>query len=282
MRIEGTAVEADRLNTLSPVLLSHYHRDHMGGLDRRAAGTVYCSTLTTALLRELDGVPEERLRPVEIGECFEPAPGVRSSALESNHCAGAVMFHVETPRQRILYTGDFRLNDVVRRQCAALAPVDVLYLDTTYDAPRYRFPPQQEAIARVLDLIRSSAASEVFLAAYTLGKDRVLEAVWREFGEPIYATEQKRRVCRILGLEAMVTGDREATRFRCYSRGYFERYFSMRRRRDALVIIPTGWAVDAASCNPAYEYVPYSEHCDYAELQEFRALVRPKRVVPLR
>jgi len=285
MRIEGTRLVADTFLGTGTVLLSHYHRDHMVGLDNLRAGRViYCSPITANLLKRMDGVPAEQVRTADVGEQFEPEGGVRVTVLDSNHCPDAIMFLVEAAGKRVLYTGDFRLNDAVRRQCAPLAPVDLLYLDTTYDAPRYRFPPQHEAIEEALALIRSSDAPTVFIAVYTIGKDRLLGAVHRAFGEPIYVSKAKFTACSLMGLGHMVTRDKQATRFRAYARGYFERYFKMQRayhRGDSLVIIPTGWAIDEGDHDPAYHYVPYSEHCDYAELCEFRELLRPRRIVAL-
>jgi len=285
MLIEGTGLQADSFRGKGPVLLSHYHRDHMDGLAAVKPGrAIYCSPVTARLLHHLDGVPAEQIQVVTPGKPFQPAPGVTVSALDSNHCPGALMFHIRAAGRRILYTGDFRLNDALRERCAPLAPVDVLYLDTTYDAPHYRFPPQREAIEEVLALIRASEAETVYLAVYTVGKDRLLEAVHRAFGEPVLVSRAKHAACTLMGLGHMVTRDRHATRYRAYARGYFERYFKMHRayrRGEALVIIPTGWAVDTASRDPAYRYVAYSEHCDYAELCEFRRLVRPARIVPL-
>ncbi len=296
MHIEGTGLQVDGFSGHKPVLLSHYHRDHMNGLAqsaRRAKSKehsktegfdIYCSHITAKLLCRIDGIAEERVRALDPGDRFQPLAGVVVTALESNHCMGALMFFIETDGRRILYTGDFRLNDAIRRNAAALAGVDELYLDSTYDHPHYRFPPQHEAVEQVLQIIRRSRARAVNIAAYTIGKDRILQAVHDEFHEPIYVTEQKYDVYCAVGMQRLATRNKNETRFRSYSRGYFGRYFKMSREYrsgESLVIIPTGWVVDADEHDPYYHYVPYSEHCDHAELTEFRQIVRARKVIPL-
>jgi putative mRNA 3-end processing factor len=285
LQIEGTRVQADSFVARQPTLLSHYHADHMDGLDRvREDATIYCSKVTGDLLVHLSSVPRERVRTVEPADIFEPEPGVRVTALQSNHCAGALMFHVAAGGRRMLFTGDFRLNDEIRQQCAPLAGLDILYVDATYDQPHYRFPTQEEAVGQVLHLIRHTDARNINLAVYTIGKDRILQAIHDEFGQPFYVTPAKHAVCKVMGIGMLVTRDKAATRFRAYSRGYFENYYKMSREyrsRESMVIIPTGWAVDEDDRDPFYHYVPYSEHCDYAELMEFQALVGPKKVVPI-
>ena len=285
MRIRGTGLVADGAsNSASAILISHYHGDHVQGVERCRPGTpILCSSVTGALLTTLAGLPPEQIRALKPGDATFLHDGeaeARITALEANHCPGAVMFHIETRGRRILYTGDFRLNDAMRRQIAQIAGVDELYLDATYNDPRYRFPPMETAIESVLDLMRRRDGRDVLLAVYRIGKNRILEAARREFGYPFYTTKERLRIYRAIGMADLVTADRDATPFRAYARGYLEKYFRMGREYregNFVAIVPTGWAVDVRP-EPGFHYVPYSEHCDYAELQEFREIVQPKRV----
>ena len=284
VKIEGTSVAADAFRSRGPTLLTHYHRDHMQGIERLQPGcTVYCSELSARLLEHLDNVPRELIRPVREGEKFEPQEGVQVTALAANHCLGSLMFLVETGGGRTLYTGDFRLNDEIRRECERLAGLDLLYVDSTYDAPHYRFPPQHVAIEQILDIIRRKRSRRVNLAVYTVGKDRILQAVHSEFREPIYMTERKFHACQLMELGHLATRNKDDTRFCAYSRGYLEHYYLMSRASrspDTLVIVPTGFAVDARP-ESNFHYVAYSEHCDHAELNEFKQLIKARRTVPI-
>ncbi len=288
MKIDGTNIHADRVVASADiVLISHYHQDHLRGVRRNGHDTdLICSPETARLLVEFCDVPAGRIRTLRPGACIDLIDGkrrVRVTAFEANHCPGALMFLIEYGGRRILYTGDFRLDDRMRAEVSDLAGVDMLYLDTTYDDPRYGFPRIESAVEEVLSLMRGREGRNVFIAVYGIGKNRIIEAAVEEFGLPFYTTKDKLGTYRVLGMARLVTSDREATPFRAYSRGYLEHYFKMTRdyrNGESLVIIPTGWTLDNPS-SESYRYVPYSEHCDYEELQEFRRLLQPKRIVPI-
>ncbi len=280
--IDGFAKRAEA------ILISHYHGDHLGGLPAaRTNCPIICSPITAALLSEFDAVPKERLLSVEPNSPSKLNLGsheIRVFPLPANHCPGALMYVLELEGRRILYTGDFRLDSFVRRHVSPLGPIDLLYLDCTYADPKYRFPPQKECIQEMLDLIAQHPHGEVLIGLYTIGKNRLVEAIWRKFHERVYVPPRRYRAYCIMGMKKFVTSDSEATRFRGYSLGYLNKYFKRDRRygsKDVLVIVPTGWAVDADYRDPAYHYVPYSEHCDYEELEEFKRLVNARRVVAI-
>jgi len=290
MRLNGTGIFVDELSDSgAPCLITHYHADHLEGLHRwNGRSRIFCTETTAQLLMQLDGLPADVFHLVAVDTEFDlkTANGAaRVRVLDANHCPGAVMFHIQTRQRRILYTGDFRLNDAIRARCRELARPDLLYVDATYAHPRYRFPPQEQAIGEVLALIRSRwDAAEICLAVYTIGKSKLLQAICDEFGLPFYAPEQMRRAYEAIGISHLVTRDKHSTRFRAYARGYFDKYFRLSARYQSphvAVIIPTGWALDLEARDPAYHYVAYSEHCDYQELQEFKALVQARKVIPM-
>jgi hypothetical protein len=267
----------------SLALLSHFHSDHMRGLRRGGLGApIVASRETALLLRALLRVPPEEIVPIAPGETARLVAGIplQVTALDANHCPGALMFLIECDAGSLLYTGDFRLDAGMREAVRALPAVDVLIVDNTYDDPRYRFPPQESAIAQVLALVeRHHREREVALAIYSIGKTRILEALHARLGRATYVTARTARIYSLLGLGHLVTRDRASTPLRGYGRGYFDRYFKMKREyREgrAVVIIPTGWAVDVRRPEWNYHYVPYSEHCDYREREEFVRLVGPR------
>lgn len=263
-------------------LLSHFHSDHMNGLPKGGPpGPVVASPETARLLAALHRVPPERIITIAPGASVtldEPLP-LAITAFDANHCPGAVMFLIECDAGRMFYTGDFRLNASMRAAIASLPEIDLLIVDNTYDDPRYRFPSQEEAIAEVVAIAeRHHEERQVALAIYSIGKTRILEALHARLGRPTYVSERTARIYAVLGLGHLVTRDKEETPLRGYGRGYFDRYFKMKREyREgrAVVIIPTGWAVDVRRPEWNFHYVAYSEHCDFHERAEFVSLVRP-------
>lgn len=79
----------------------------------------------------------------------------------------------------VLHTGDFRYAPCVNarlHEALGGAPLDVLYLDTTYCHPKHAFPSQQSVVSAVLSrcvLLRESKRTLVLFGAYTIGKERV-------------------------------------------------------------------------------------------------------------
>lgn len=266
-------------------LLSHFHSDHMRGLARGGPpGRTLASHATSCLLRALHRVPESGVIAVAPGESVfidDPLP-LRVTAFDANHCPGALMFLVECDAGTLFYTGDFRLDARMRETIRSLPPVDLLVVDNTYDDPRYRFPLQEDAVAQIVAIAeRHHSERQVALAIYSIGKTRILEALHARLGRPTYVSARTARIYRLLGLSHLVTREREETPLRGYGRAYFDRYFKMKREyREgrAVVIIPTGWAVDVRRPEWNFHYVAYSEHCDFHEREEFVRLVRPMAV----
>jgi len=142
--------------------LTHYHGDHYCGLPRRFGGVIYASSVTCDLLLHdyrlrVGGASGATLVRMPLGRRLE-VDGVGVTAIHSNHCPGAVMLLFEVPVQGggthvVLHTGDCRWQDWIRDTTVlATTRVDTLMLDTTYCLPRYTFPPQEDAIAMMVQV----------------------------------------------------------------------------------------------------------------------------------
>jgi DNA cross-link repair 1A protein len=266
--------------------LTHYHADHMRGLRVGwSAGAIHCTPATGKMLEVGHNFPPSRLRALPFGEPATVEAGelrLRVTALDANHCPGAAMLLIERDGERILVTGDFRLDDGMRAILPALAGVDQLFVDVTYDDPHYDFPPQEEVIREIVEFVRASSKALFVIETYTIGKNKVLSALFETFREPMFLDPNRYRLYEALGYGPMITEDPQATRFFACGSRYMDtnlsRLFRSWRRRAA-VICPTGWAAGTGRVKKSDVGFPYSEHCSYSELQEFLGIVKPCRVV---
>jgi len=288
MEIPGSQCQVDSFKRGSiAYFLSHYHADHMANLRAGwSRGPLYASPITCRLLRDVKKVDYHVLREIEPGGTVrvESVFPVEVTAFEANHCPGAVMFIFDTPEGRFLHTGDFRYDPDIHAALADYGPFTAAYVDAVFADPNYVFPPQREAIQYVMNLVKRNPDKEFFLGIYTIGKTRILEEIALHYDVKFYVTRNIQQAYKAMGKEHLITADRNSTRFFGYSLGYFGKYFKIANpdyRRRAVVVIPTGWAVDSEP-EEAYHYVPYSEHCDWRERREFIDLLNAEKVVDLR
>ncbi len=288
MRLPGTLIEIDdfRPTDARRYVLTHYHADHRRGLRLGDPRPIACSSITARLLEGLHRVPKASITTLDPGETLDLGSGVRVTAFDANHCPGALMLLFETEGRRLLHTGDFRYVPEHDRHAALFDAIDVLFVDSTYAngavvTDAHDHPPQDEAIACILDLVREHADRRVFLGLYKIGKNRIVEAIWRELGLKTWLTDEYHRVYELIGLSHCVTRRASETRVFGYGMGVFQRWFHDQHpghERDSIVILPTGWrAGRGAGAN--FHYVPYSEHNGTAELERFIARVNAREVV---
>lgn len=164
--------------------------------------------------------------------------------IAANHCPGAVIFVFHAADERyeagliflsfnsfvtsclvaiigfsiFVHTGDMRFSpSMLQNKCiqSIHKRVTALYLDTTYAHPRHTFPPQEEAIAAVISIVRDVLVDDVaaagrqqelstgchsrltpsdrklmeeccttliLMCTYVVGKERILTAVGNELG----------------------------------------------------------------------------------------------------
>ena len=133
---------------------------------------------------------QRSLHPHFIYDCFSTleVDGVEVTAMDANHCPGAVMFHFFDPRtgKTALHVGDFRgapcvCDDTTLAAKLHMRPVDTLYLDTTYSKPNYVFLPQEDALQSLRDIVAFELDWEpkiVFVVgSFSIGKERAIEDI---------------------------------------------------------------------------------------------------------
>lgn len=173
--------EAKLLNCTT-FFLSHFHKDHMRGIEDECFQmafnsnqnnmVLYASPLTITFLKrnKMINLKEDKLIPLDVGfphllkvhsENFEY---ICVTLLPAGHCPGSVMFLIEVNEHRILYTGDFRiqLEDLKKfkplltseEEHCVPKHITSLYLDTTFASKNYyEFPVRKDSSNNLIKVV---------------------------------------------------------------------------------------------------------------------------------
>ncbi|VDO10090.1 unnamed protein product [Rodentolepis nana] len=166
----------------SGYFLTHFHSDHYIGLTSKFTGTIYCSEVTAKLLKNKFG---QSLSIVDLPtDVFINVNGFDIFLLDANHCPGSVLILCRFPTGNVhLHTGDFRAQANMLKAPSPLAEfifpkqrINTLYLDTTFCAPEFKFPPQESVIDAAIEISREALVTHpdalTLCGMYTIGKER--------------------------------------------------------------------------------------------------------------
>ncbi|CAN4079032.1 unnamed protein product [Withania somnifera] len=312
-RIPGTpfTVDAFRYGPVkgcSAYFLTHFHADHYIGLTKRwSHGPIYCTNLTGRLLTISLNVTPSFICPLELGIEYA-LKGIKVTMLDANHCPGAALIHFRLPNGlTYLHTGDFRASKLMQSYpLLANRHINILYLDTTYCNPKYRFPSKEDVLEFVVGVTRrylnNHPKTIVVVGAYSIGKEHVYFAISKALGVKIYASASRRRTLRSFGWAGIsdnlsTNGKDTPLHILPISSLRFEvlqRYLASQEGKytSLLAFRPTGWTYSetieenlnlikpTSKGNVTIYGVPYSEHSSFTELQQFVQFLRPEKIIP--
>ncbi|CAK7348174.1 unnamed protein product [Dovyalis caffra] len=242
--------------------------------------------------------------------------GVKVTLLEANHCPGAalILFRLETGLC-YLHTGDFRASKLMQDYpLLANNRVNVLYLDTTYCNPKYKFPSKENVLSYVVrvtkNFLKKQPKTLVVVGAYSIGKESVYLAISKALGVKIYANNSRRRILQSFGwpdlstslctqatdtcLHVLPISSLRYETLKDYLKNYVNQYTAV------LAFRPTGWTYSeglgkdldlirpSTRGNITIYGVPYSEHSSFTELREFVEpfailifqFLKPDKIIP--
>jgi DNA ligase-1 len=265
--------------------VSHAHSDHTA---RHAE--VIASTGTARLLQaRLGGTRREQV--LEFGERREFGK-FAITLLPAGHIFGSAQSFIESDAGTLLYTGDFKLRPGLSAEPAEWRHADTLIMETTYGRPKYRMPPTDEVLARMIAFCRDTLEDGCVpvLLGYSLGKSQeILCALLAAGLTPMLhgAVFKMTEIYRALrpgfptGYVPYVAGEVSGKVLVCPpSAARTTMLTRIKNRRTATL---TGWALDPGAtyrlqCDAAF---PLTDHADYPDLLRYVELVQPRRVLTL-
>ncbi|XP_077594876.1 DNA cross-link repair 1A protein isoform X1 [Stigmatopora nigra] len=310
-KIPGTTFAVDAfhygpIEGITAYFLTHFHSDHYGGLTRKSTFPIYCNELTAKLVKSKLKVDERFVHqlPMNIKVSVD---GTQVVLLDANHCPGAAMLlFFLSNGQTVLHTGDFRADPAMEAYPELLGcRVHTLYLDTTYCAPEYVFPKQQEVIqfatSTALEAVTLHPRTLVVCGSYSVGKEKVFLALREVLGCKVCVSQDKYNTMRCLeseGIERRFTTDWKATRLHVLPmmhlnitklRAHLNRFSD--QYDHLLAFKPTGWSFSQQTTSlqdilPVFRDgvsiygIPYSEHSSFSELKRFVQWLRPLKIIP--
>ncbi|XP_074641638.1 DNA cross-link repair 1A protein-like isoform X2 [Tubulanus polymorphus] len=309
-RIPGTkfVVDAFRYGIIrdcSVYFLTHFHYDHYAGLKKSFNRPIYCTKVTGNLVRAKIKVSSKHINELPLNETID-IEGTKVTALEANHCPGAVLllFSLKDGR-RFLHTGDFRAHPSME-QYPSLQGIRInqLYLDTTYCDPIYAFPPQDEMIKLAVSIVESAVLENnrtLFVCGtYTIGKERLFIAIADALKTRAFVMRDKKLILDCLEDShirdiSSLTPDNARVHVLQMNKlnfkdlqSHLSKYSS---EYDCLVAFePTGWT-HRKSTTPGFKPklsrenvkvygIPYSEHSSYSEMKRFVQFIKPDKIIP--
>jgi Cft2 family RNA processing exonuclease len=262
--------------------VSHAHGDHIGRHEQ-AIATHETAVLMRSRLGPMDVVE------LEFGAWHDLGNGFRIRLHPAGHVLGAAQAEVERDGERLVYTGDFRLERSETCTPAAIVPCDVLVMECTFGRPHYKFPPRSTVVpelAAELKRLLDEGGTPVLLA-YALGRSQELLKLLQPHGfrvalaPPIHATT---KVYEELGVRfGPYELAREGQTAGCvvFVPPHASSSRLVRSAHRPTLVAATGWARDGSPPYRADRCYTLSDHADFDELCRYVDHAKPREVYTL-
>lgn len=261
--------------------VSHGHADHARGSHTLAI----CTQATSDVYRLRGGARSKHLVKA-FGEPFE-FRGARLTLFPAGHILGAAQLLVEHRGERLVYTGDVKLDPPLCADPGVVVPCDRLIIESTFGLPIFRFLSVEEAREAIVRTARDAleqGVTPIFLG-YPLGRSQEIVDVLSSAGVPVAVHGA---VAKYLDIYRAHTGRPfEAVPYEAGATeglavvgpSGFGRTLA-RSIGKARVVAVSGWAL-LANARARYDadvLIAYSDHASFPELLRYVDEAKPKRV----
>src|SRR5687767_9953997 len=162
--------------------ISHAHSDHAQGFHAALIGTPQTLALYRMRWAENSEIPQS-LQPLPFEVPME-LRGARLTCYPAGHIVGAAQLLIEYGGERVLYTGDIKLQDPICGVATEIIPCDRLIVESTFGLPIFHFLPAQAARERIVSFATeclNDSITPVFVG-YALGRGQEIVHVLAQAG----------------------------------------------------------------------------------------------------
>jgi putative mRNA 3-end processing factor len=271
LHLTGTSLWLDARRKSELSFVSHAHADHIARHERVIATGPTVEMMRHRLGQLPAALPAPYNRPFDLGPL-----GVE--LLPAGHMLGSAQIRITRPDgHRVVYTGDLNLEPSLTAEAAQVAQCDTLVMESTFGAPRFRFPPRAQVLDELEGWVRSRLAQGItpVLLGYPYGKSQEVIRVFNQRQLPVVAHPKIHEVAQLYGRLGVPL---ECRRFDGEVQPGEVAVFPPFRAAAALARIPrratavlTGWALESwgARRYGADVAFPLSDHADCASLVRY-------------
>lgn len=280
IRISETSLwlDADRKVPLS--FVSHAHSDHVKRHEKIIAAP---PTISMIKLRN----HKAKMLPLTFHQQHR-VEGVTIELFPAGHILGSAQILVCKENMRLIYTGDFNTEKSSTAEAIEIKQADVLIMESTFGAPRYKFPPKWMVIEKVVKFIEHcfERGFVPIILGYRTGKSQEILKILGDldYQISIHATiEPVVKVYENYGIQfknyQVYQGEDLRNRILIIP-PHLSRGQHVKKIWNSKKLVLTGWA---AHPNAKYRYgadeaICFSDHADYEQLIEFVHNVNPQKV----
>lgn len=280
IKLNSSSLWLDAGSRVEACVVSHAHLDHAKKHSLMIA--------TDKTIRILDKrIGKTRSIGLEFGEPYD-FDGLNVTLLPAGHILGSAQILVQANGSRLLYSGDFNVQQSATAEAIEIPESDILIMESTFGQPAYSFPDRQQVSEMLCNFVAQAfrVGATPVVAGYALGKSQEAMKILGDAGYKLSVHGSVAVLARIYEEFGIRFGDWEK-----YKRKETDgkvliipriaiRSRMVKRLLHKRIVFLSGWAVNAST---KYRYgvdeaIPLSDHADFDGLLEYVRKVNPKKI----
>ncbi len=280
IRLNGSSLWLDASRKVENCVVSHGHMDHA-----KKHRFILATDKTVHILKHRIG--ETRSQVLSFREPFD-FDGYRVTLYPAGHILGSAQILIEANGRRLLYSGDFNLQNSSTAEPIDIPESDILIMECTFGRPKYSFPNREKIAQELLLFIEQAlnCGQVPVIIGYALGKSQEAMKLIGDAGYHMAVHSSVAKLTRIYETYGIHFGNWESLDKEDFAgkvlmvtpQAAKNKFLERFERKRTLFL--SGWAVDRG-----FKYrvktdavLPLSDHADFKGLIEYAAKVNASKI----